>query len=182
MKAKLTNEGISIIDYDAECLRINNEYEYELTVNSVPDSIIDVILQKSDDERTVEDLQKIVIRKNIEDKKTERLKVFDGYKDLVIEKYSGTVGEYEILEPVFEDTGDTIKQTYKPVFSKQSVNEKIYELKKQLLNSDYKVIKYYEAKITLSETPYSTDEINAVITERQSIRDKINELQEMLNK
>ena len=90
MKAKLTNEGISIIDYDAECLRINNEYEYELTVNSVPDSIIDVILQKSDDERTVEDLQKIVIRKNIEDKKTERLKVFDGYKELVIEKYSGT--------------------------------------------------------------------------------------------
>ena len=182
MKAKVANNGISIIDHDAECRRINNEYEYDITVNSVPDSIIDAILKKKEDDRTVEDLKKIVIRKNIEDKREEKLKEYDGYKDLIIEEYTGSLGDYERLDPVFKDVGDKIKQTYSPVFCKQFVEEKIDELKKSLIDTDYKVIKYYEAKITLSETPYTSEEINSVISERQSIRNKINELQDMINK
>lgn len=182
MKAKLTNNVIDIVDYDAVVAQINTEYEYDITVNSIPDSVIDAILKKKDEERTVEDLKKIVARKNIEDRKAEKLKRYEGYKDLVIENYEGSLGEYEVLNPVFEDTGDVIKQTYKAVFSKQKVEEEIDKLKKQLIDTDYQVIKYYEAKITLSETPYTSDEINGIIAQRQSIRDKINELQDTINK
>ena len=182
MKAKLINGAIDIIDYDAECSKINEEYSHNITINSVPDSVIDVILKKNEDDRTIEDLKKLVIRKNIEDKKAERLSKFDDYKDFVVEEYSGTLGEYERLIPSFEDTGDTIKQTYKVEFCKQFIDEKIYELKKKLVDTDYQVIKYYEAKITLSEMPYTSDEINSIIAERQGIRDKINELQKMIKK
>ena len=182
MKAKLINGVIDIIDYDAECSKINEEYNRNITINSVPDSVIDVILKKNEDDRTIEDLKKLVIRKNIEDKKAKRLSKFDDYKDFVVEEYRGTLGEYERLIPSFEDTGDAIKQTYKAEFCKQFVNEKIYELKKKLVDTDYQVIKYYEAKITLSEMPYTSDEINSIIAERQGIRDKINELQEMIKK
>lgn len=182
MKARIINGVIDIIDYSSMVSKINTEYEYDITVNCVSDSIIDAILKKKDEERTVEDLKKIVTRKNIEDRKAEKLKCYEDYKDLIIEEYSGSIGEYEVLNPVFEDTGDAIKQTYKAVFSRQKVEEEIDKLKKQLIDTDYQVIKYYEAKITLSETPYSADEINGIIAQRQSIRDKINELQDMINK
>lgn len=182
MKAKLINGVIDIIDYDAECSKINEEYNRNITINSVPDSVIDVILKKNEDDRTIEDLKKLVIRKNIEDRKIKALAKFDDYKDFVVEEYRGTLGEYERLIPSFEDTGDAIKQTYKTEFCKKFVNEKIYELKKKLVDTDYQVIKYYEAKITLSEMPYTSDEINSIIAERQGIRDKINELQEMIKK
>jgi hypothetical protein len=182
MKAKLINGVIDIIDYDAECSKINEEYNRNITINSVPDSVIDVILKKNEDDRTIEDLKKLVIRKNIEDRKIKALAKFDDYKDFVVEEYRGTLGEYERLIPSFEDTGDAIKQTYKAEFCKKFVNEKIYELKKKLVDTDYQVIKYYEAKITLSEMPYTSDEINSIIAERQGIRDKINELQEMIKK
>jgi len=57
------------------------------------------------------------------------------------------------------------------------VKYEIVELKKQLAETDYKIIKCYEYQLAGLELPY---DIQALHTERQSLRDRINELEESL--
>lgn len=180
MKAKFINGNIEIIDYQFEKSKIDNFYQSELNIHSVADNDINSILQKKDDNRTTEELKKIVVRKQIDDNYSSALKKLDSYKELVIEEYSGKIEDYERLEPIFQEYDDKIKQSYKLVKSSQLIKEKIDNLKKQLISTDYKVIKYYESKITLSEAPYTTEEMNELINQRQSLRNEINTLEEML--
>lgn len=51
---------------------------------------------------------------------------------------------------------------------------KIAELKAELESTDYKIIKCYEAQLVGEELPY---DVVALHAERQSLRDKINELE-----
>nr|WP_288892982.1 hypothetical protein [uncultured Alistipes sp.] len=74
------------------------------------------------------------------------------------------------------DAGDRIAYHYEPVFDTQKVRREIEALKAELSNSDYKVIKCYEAAIIGEKMPYDAAVIHA---ERQSIRDKINELEKL---
>lgn len=67
-----------------------------------------------------------------------------------------------------------IHERFRAQVSLPKINKRIEELKKQLSNSDYKIIKMYEAKLLDETMPY---EIDNVISERQKIRDKINELE-----
>lgn len=67
-------------------------------------------------------------------------------------------GEYEIVDDGIEPT----------------VEEQITSLKEQLSSTDYKIIKCSEAQLVGEELPY---DIAALHAERQSIRDKINELE-----
>ena len=53
--------------------------------------------------------------------------------------------------------------------------EKIAELKKQLSDTDYKVIKCAECQLLGEEMPYDVAELHA---ERQAIRDEINNLEQ----
>ncbi|MGM9580345.1 MAG: hypothetical protein ACI3U2_03810 [Anaerovibrio sp.] len=65
-------------------------------------------------------------------------------------------------------------------------NEKIRQLKQEIINyearlsantsdiGDYRIIKCYEAALAKKESPY---DIDALIAERQGVRDKINELE-----
>ena len=62
----------------------------------------------------------------------------------------------------------------------KSNQEKIFEidkLKAELSSTDYKVIKCAECSISGEEMPYDAEELH---NERQSLRDKINELEEQL--
>ena len=59
----------------------------------------------------------------------------------------------------------------------KSTAEKIADLKKQLAATDYKVIKCAECQLLGQELPYNMEEIH---TERQKIRDEINELESAL--
>lgn len=74
------------------------------------------------------------------------------------------------------DAGDRIAYRYETVFDTQKVRRDIQTLKDQLAGSDYKVIKCYEAALIGGEMPYDVETIHA---ERQSIRDKINELEKL---
>lgn len=56
----------------------------------------------------------------------------------------------------------------------QSVEDKIAELKAQLDATDYKIIKCSEAQLAGEDLPYDIIELH---TERQSIRDQINTLE-----
>lgn len=60
-----------------------------------------------------------------------------------------------------------------------TAQEKIINLKQKLSATDYKVIKCIECFITNREMPYNVEELH---TERQAVRDKINQLEQEVNK
>lgn len=72
------------------------------------------------------------------------------------------------------DAGDRISFRYVEVPDLQKVRNEINTLKESLNNSDYKVIKCYEASLCGEDMPY---DIKAVRSERQAIRDKINQIE-----
>lgn len=84
----------------------------------------------------------------------------------------------DLIEPIIEkgkEAWDEEEQIfiYTPYTEKQKAENKISELKQKLFESDYKAIKYAEGYL-------SEDEYAPIKNERQSWRDKINELEEKL--
>ena len=57
------------------------------------------------------------------------------------------------------------------------ITNKISSIKQQLSDTDYKVIKNMEAQLVNEELPYDSVTLH---NERQALRDKINELEELL--
>lgn len=77
-----------------------------------------------------------------------------------------------VLQPY--DAGDRISYHYIRKRDTQRIEAEIQALKDALSDSDYKVMKCYEASLTGGELPYNMEELHS---ERQSLRDKINELE-----
>ena len=78
---------------------------------------------------------------------------------------------------IIENENGDFEYVYTPIFSKIKVNKSIITLKQQLSDSDYKVIKNMEAQLANEEFPYDSVTLH---NERQALRDKINELEELL--
>ena len=60
--------------------------------------------------------------------------------------------------------------------AQQQREQRIWELKDQLAQGDYKIIKCAEAQLTGEPMPY---DIEALVAERNAMRDEINELEAM---
>lgn len=86
-------------------------------------------------------------------------------------------GDGFIVVPVPRDLGDHIGYDYIVKRDIKSVLSRIQALKDALAESDYKVMKCYEASLLGYDLPYNIEGLHA---ERQSIRDKINELEAIL--
>ena len=80
----------------------------------------------------------------------------------------------DIREYYLED--NKIKPQFIKVIDKQLIYQKIDSLKEELVNSDYKVIKQYEAIINNLSLPYNSSDFE----EREKIRIKIRELENLL--
>ena len=95
--------------------------------------------------------------------------------------------ENYIIVPVPYDHGERIAYRYEKRYDYQRIKQQVADLKqakqqvadlKQALSdSDYKVMKCYEASMLGQPLPY---DIDAVHSERQAMRDKINELEPLL--
>ena len=62
--------------------------------------------------------------------------------------------------------------------TKAELEQEVRNLQCDLTATDYKVIKCYEAQLVGEPLPYDKDVIH---TDRQAIRDRINELQEIIH-
>lgn len=62
--------------------------------------------------------------------------------------------------------------------TKSELEQEVRNLQCDLTASDYKIIKCYEAQLVSETLPYDKDVIHA---DRQAIRDRINELQEIID-
>lgn len=89
------------------------------------------------------------------------------------------IGENDSLLPYYEEESNSIVQKWEIVNNDINIiNQKIKELKAKLSNTDYKVMKCYEATLLNLPLPYSMDEVHEI---RQDYRDRINTLEALLN-
>jgi hypothetical protein len=98
--------------------------------------------------------------------------IIEGVIPLNYDKYTMNLDKH-----IIENENGDFEYVYTPIFSKIKVNESIITLKQQLSDTDYMVIKNMEAQLTNEELPYDSVTLHA---ERQALRDKINELEELL--
>lgn len=84
----------------------------------------------------------------------------------------------ELKKEIVEREDGDYEYKYTAVISVAKIEQSISLLKQQLADSDYKVVKNMEALQCNLELPYKPNELH---NERQAIRDKINELEQLLN-
>lgn len=82
-----------------------------------------------------------------------------------------------IVVPVPYDCGDHIGYRYVTKRDLQRVRCEIQELKESLANSDYQIIKCYEASLAGEQMPYDIADLHS---DRQKKRSQINELEALL--
>lgn len=185
LKAIYNSEGVvsDVINYDEVVSQLKKEFELKCIQNSVDDAVINVILKKREEKRTFADLQKIILRKEIEDDFNNQMKLYnEDYIEFIPSRHNFELGEFDEVSTFFEKGEDgKIYQRWTLIKNaKSKITNKIERLKKQLTETDYIVIKSYEAKLSMSDAPYSQDKLDKIIQERQSIRDEINRLEELI--
>lgn len=179
-KAKIISRySVSVINYDIELSKVETIYKSDIAKHGVADEVINPILKKKEEKRTIDELLLIVKRKEIEDQRTEQLNFLSTFKEFVTSVFTGDLGEYDSLKPYYIEEGDSVLQKWEVVQNDYAkIASKISILKSELESSDYKVMKCYEATIAKSEEmPYDTDEL---ILSRQTKRDEINRLEALL--
>lgn len=77
----------------------------------------------------------------------------------------------------FEVKDGKLYQSWEIKPDKETIKQKIETLKKQLGETDYQIIKCYEASLMGEKLPY---DVETVHTERQNARDEINRLEKDL--
>lgn len=85
--------------------------------------------------------------------------------------------ENYIIIAIPYDAGNRIKYRYERKFDRQRINVKITALKNSLASTDYRVTKCYEASLLGNTLPYDIAQLHS---ERQTVRDRINELEALL--
>ena len=101
-----------------------------------------------------------------------------GYKPVdLLDNEQMKAPEGYVIRIVPYDAGDRISFRYVTKRDLTKIRKEISELKESLANSDYKVLKCYEASLIGETMPYDIANLHA---ERQAIRDKINELEASL--
>lgn len=86
--------------------------------------------------------------------------------------------ENYIIVPIPYDAGDSIKYRYERKFDTLKIRNQIAKLKDNLAATDYQVAKCYEASLLGYILPYDIEQLHI---QRQSMRDRINELEDLLS-
>lgn len=181
MKAKYIDKySVSILDVDAELEKIKRDKKEQLYNSRVEDTVYNRLLEKIEDgiELTNEERQLVSTRKQIDEFFDHRKsQVLEHNKDF-IEADLSSIGEFEEIKLTYKETETQVIQICSSNGkSRYKIKLKIAELQKQLSDSDYKIIKLYEAQVAGDEPPYDS---KSVIDARQELRDKINELEKLL--
>lgn len=101
----------------------------------------------------------------------------DGWKETILDNVPETDGFYGFKER-YEELDDKIIVHYDIVeYDRHKVENQIRELKELLTASDYKIQKNIEFRDAGLELPYDPTDLH---NERQPLRDRINELENLL--
>lgn len=177
MKAKILNNdkyNIHVLDVDNEERRIEDWFNRELSEHKVTDGDISRTLLLAEKER------KLSIREHLEQQRRELLKPLEEYKEIVYTEHPVDVPPYALEYPYFVEEDDKIVQKWEiRENDKGKMSCRMRDLKKELSDTDYRVLKCYEAALTSSDMPY---DVEALIKERKEKREEINRIEELLSK
>lgn len=185
IKAIINKNGVvsDFIDYEKVVDKLKKQFELTCIQESVDDSVISVILQKRENDRTVVDLKKIIRRKELEDVFNKQMSLYENqYLEFIPSPNTLEMGEFDDASTFYEK-GEDGKIHQRWVLHKNNhskIYDKISELKAKLSETDYVIIKAYEAKLSMSDAPYSQDYLDNTIQKRQALRCKINELEQLI--
>lgn len=112
---------------------------------------------------------------SVEDQIAQLSKEWKPVDPIDVEKMKTESGKVVILQPY--DAGDHISYNYIEKEDIQSVRQEIATLKQELADTDYQVIKCYEASLLQQAMPY---DVQTLVASRQMARIRINELEELL--
>lgn len=186
LKAKLNEDKKTIyevVDYESRLSQLKKNYDLSLIENSVDDETINTILAKAEEKRTISDLRKIVLRKNLDDEyNSNKENIETNYLEYKADNISDLdLGEFDGIQPYVEVKDNIVYQRFGVIKnSSTKINEAISTLKTKLSSTDYIIIKAYEAKVMMQDAPYSDEYMTQITEERQKIRDEINRLEELL--
>lgn len=181
-KIKLVNniiEGLVIIEDVQKELQEEKELIY--IQHSISDEVINAIKSKPESMQTFSERERLKLREVVDKKYEKKLSVYDEYKELIVIPYDKEYNEEtEILIPQFKDIGDKVEQTFIPELDRYKIKKLISIQQKILSDTDYIIIKSYEAKLSMSDAPYTQEYLDEILTKRQAARDKINELESLI--
>lgn len=178
-KAKFINsENVEIINYEDFLKSINADFDQIVKIKHVTDEELSFLEKNNDND--IDRFKKM--REEIENERNVEIEKLSDYLEFVpcektdLEKFStrklyytksdDKIYEHEII---INNDVDLIKS-------------EIDFLKNKLSSTDYMIIKTYEAKINNEDAPYSSDRMDEVMEERKNYREKINELESLLDK
>ncbi len=101
----------------------------------------------------------------------------EGWKEVEDVNFIDEIPEYHEINYIISVKDDNFYGIYSLNKKTIEINNKIKELKEELSSSDYKINKNLEAQMAGIEYPYDPKKLHE---ERQALRDKINELEELL--
>ena len=118
---------------------------------------------------------------NIDSMRSESMdKEFSQYKNFISSNPPNYNKECQMLRAYYIESENEIIEKWEVQPNLPKIQKTIEELKKQLSVTDYVIIKVYEAKLSMSDAPYSQEYLDKTIQERQALRDKINELETLI--
>lgn len=102
----------------------------------------------------------------------------DGFKLYDENAGKPEVGQFQTLTPVYQEGEDRITLWWEVVNDDpELILMEISRLEEQIAATDYKVVKSYEYTLAGAKSPY---DITAIHAERESLREQIRELEQMI--
>ena len=177
-----STKAIEVVDLDRIDEQLDKKYNELKRANGVDDLTIKDILSKPEDERTSDDLMKLFIRDKLNKELKELRNKYDDYKEFVEVPYDGEVPVGYSERFVYSNENDKVCRRVELFVDFYYVRDEIKRIKKELADTDYIIIKSYEAELLGEEQPYDKEYIKEVATNRAEMRNQINQLEAILEK
>lgn len=175
-------KSIEVVDMETIDNELEKRYEDLKLANRVTDNDIKSIIEKSEDERTADELMRLVIRDKLaKEIKNERSK-YNDFKEFVEVPYDGQVPVGYSERFVYSNEDDKVYRRVELFVDFYYVRDEIKRIKKELTDTDYIIIKSYEAELLGEEQPYTEEYLRETSAKRAEMRNQINQLEAILEK
>lgn len=169
-------DQIESIDYEETLLTITQNYDESIKIAKVTDDELNALKENKDPEYET----RKTLRENLEADRKKDIEKLSKYVEFVSCERPELTDEYSQYKIYYTNEGNKVTEHCMIIVNKYAIEARISALKSELTETDYVIIKTYEAKIALEDAPYTDEYLSEVIAKRNSIRAEINTLEEKL--